>query len=327
MKLQLWMICAVLFLALSACEKSSLFIGNDEFVIVSYETLSRPEVTLLDRSQFITFNIDALTAFEPATGASGVAMDDIRIVDRKNRMRSIAGISIEECPQLDCRNNEWEQVFVGSEAGFALDNNIMAILVIDLNATLGLDGAKTKQTIKAFIEDLYSISTETLIGIVAYNDKVRTLGLRTFEEQNEVYQFIDGLSTAGTYSGMYESCLRAIDILNGTVFRGAKNLILFTDEGDETSIGAILKEEVQTARIARRVVALDGTLFTDKDDQEMEELAQSAENYRLAGDQTGLANAFTDFAEQMRQTDGFVFERPGDFVDRPRLIRFTFNLR
>ena len=124
-----------------------------------------------------------------------------------------------------------------------------------------------------------------------------------------------------------EQCLRAIDILNGTVFRGAKNLILFTDEGDETSIGAILKEEVQTARIARRVVALDGTLFTDKDDQEMEELAQSAENYRLAGDQTGLANAFTDLAEQMRQTDRFVFERPGDFVDRPRLIRFTFNLR
>ncbi|MEM1218210.1 MAG: vWA domain-containing protein, partial [Bacteroidota bacterium] len=198
---------------------------------------------------------------------------------------------------------------------------------IDLNATLGLDGAQTKQTIKAFIEDLYTISTETLIGIVAYNDKVRTLGLRTFEEQDEVYQFIDGLSTNGTYSGMYESCLRAVDILDGTVFRGAKNLILFTDEGDETTIGAILKEEVLKARVARRVVALDGTLFTEKDHQEMTELAQSPENYRFVADQTGLANAFTDLADQMRQTDRFVFERPGDFVDRPRLIRFTFSLR
>ena len=327
MKLQLWMICALFFMALSACQKSSLFIGNDEFVIVSYENLSRPEVTLLDRSQFITFNIDALTAFETATGASGIAMDDIRVIDRKDRMRSIAGISVEECPQLDCRNGEWEQIFVGSETGFALDNNIMAVLVIDMNATLGLDAAQTKQTIKSFIEDLYSISTETLIGIVAYNDKVRTLGLRTFEEKNEVYQFIDGLNTSGTYSGMYESCQRAIDILDGTVFRGAKNLILFTDEGDETSIGAILKEEVLAARVARRVVALDGTLFTEKDNQEMAELAQSAENYRLVGDQANLATAFSDLAEQMRQTERFVFERPGDFVDRPRLIRFTFNLR
>lgn len=321
------MISAILLMALTACKKSSLFVGNDEYVTISYENLSQPNVTLLDRSQFVSFSISSLAAYRTSTGATGIALDDIQVVDRKGKRRSIISVSVEECEQLDCRNNEWEPIFAGTETGYAMDNNLMAVLVLDLNATLGTNLAQTKQTIKEFIADLYTISTETLIGVVAYSEKVYVTGLKTFDEQEEVYQFIDNIGGSGTYSGMYESCLQALNILNGTAFRGVKNLILFTDEGDETQLGAILKEEVQDAQVTRRVVALDGSLFTQSDEDELAELAVEDDHFWMVSDQTGLKNAFTEMEEQIRMGERFVYERPGDFVDRPRLIRFTFNLK
>ena len=326
-KLTIFLLGCFMITTLTTCEKNSLWVGKTEYIIGTYSNSNgTPFFTIDETSPFLTYNSNEVFTYAVPDTVS-IIIGGIQVA---NNTRSFtidpSNVIIEECDTDDCRGSDWKEQTEFKQGQSNFQTDVVAVLVLDVSNSLQGNVDDVKDYAKDFAKTVVESSPNSYVGLVLFSDDIENFNATFYNASNlnQVYQNIDNYTNYQDRTTLYGACQVGINMLNNTLLEGSKNLVVFTDGGDNnTDNPNTVKSAIINSGINRFAIGLDGNDFRSDD---LEDLASSRANFTVANDINDLQNAFESIGRQIATVYQFVYKRSDQLLDQSISVKFTFNV-
>ena len=310
--------------ALGSCEKVDVFVGNYEYIVAEYDNpRGTPELTILETSSHLSFDPASVTAVDNGQGDVNVIVDGIRISNAWNNF-AVSAFSVEECDGDNCALGGWEGQFEFDQDSSFQETDVMAVLVLDVSTSLGNNIADLKSYAKDFARTVVESTPNSYVSVVVFSEEIRVFPFENEQGLQDIYNAIDGYTNYQARTTLYGACEVGLEVLNQVQFDGAKNLVVFTDGGDNnTDNPESVLTSIQASSINRFAIGLQGEDFNKSD---LRALASGRSNFVVAQDFADLETAFRTISRQVANVYRIQYNRSDQLLDNPIKIRFKLEV-
>ncbi len=310
----------------TTCEKNSLWVGKTEYIIGTYSNNNgTPSFFIDETSAFLSYDENQVYAYAVPDTVS-VVIGGIQVSNSSRNFLIDNDVKIEECTGTDCRGSDWVEQTEFRQGGSNFETDVLAVLVLDVSNSLAGNIDEVKSYAKDFAKTIVESSPNSYVGLVLFSDDIENFNGVFYgqDDLSTVYQLIDNYTNYQDRTTLYGACQAGLNMLNNTNLEGSKNLIMFTDGGDNnTDNPSSVKSQIESSAINRFAIGLEGTDFR-KD--ELEDLASRKSNFEVANDISDLEESFKLIARQVSTIYQFVYKRSDQLLDESISIKFTFNV-
>ena len=300
-------------------------VGTKEEIILEYyfsQSDNQPTVASYYTTKFTTVDNVYATVFGDTVL---ITLDGVRISTNKKNY-SIETFEVFECNESsfdDCKKKDWDTQFEFTEGSNSIQTKLLVVLVLDVSTSLGSNINSLKTYAKDFANEVLK-TEDSHIGLVLFSKDVISYDFKNINDLDSINSFIDNYTNYQGRTSLYEACNVGLQMLESSNLGGLKNLVIFTDGGDNnTDNPESAKQQIISSPITRYAIGLKGEDFK-KD--ELEELASKKSNYVLAKNIDDLQTAFEDIQEQVSTVYTIDYYRSAQILKNEIQIKFLFRL-
>lgn len=312
----------LLFLGLFGCEDNIMWVGNSEYVTISYSnsTGGGPVVEDLYLRQSPFAKYDTAWAASIGQGKVQVILDGVRIQGTESSFE-LKSVSIYEDEE-----GKFEVKNSGTDLATTKKSDIAVVLVLNLNASLGESLSTIKNYGKNFVDQMVANTDNSKVAVVLFagKDDIYTSNFYDHTNVNLLKAAIDNYSSDQSKSALFEAAHQGIALLDSLVFEGSKSLVVFSNSGDTDSNNpTVLQEEIAVSPYQRIIIGLDG------DDYKREDLLAIADvsaNCIRVNQKEHLEVVFNGVCRQVVSVYKVIYERPDEILEKTISIKFEFGV-
>ena len=299
-------------------------VGLKEEIILEYyfsQSDNQPTVSSYYTTKFTTVDNVYATVYGDTVL---ITLNGVRISTSKKNY-SIKSFEVFECDESsfdNCKKKDWDTQFEFEGAG-SIQTKLLVVLVLDVSTSLGSNINSLKTYAKDFAREILE-TKDSNIGLVLFSKDVVSYDFRNINDLDLINSFIDNYTNYQDRTSLYEACNVGLQMLDNSNLGGVKNLVIFTDGGDNnTDNPEAAKQQIINSPVTRYAIGLKGEDFK-KD--ELKELASKKSNYILAKNIDDLQSAFEDIQEQVRTVYIINYYRSAQILENEIQIKFLFRL-
>lgn len=285
-----------------------------------------PKVKVIKKSKRVSFDKKSPTAAKTDEQTVTIGLDDLRI-GSKNRNYVIKNYQISETEKRGwfIRKKDWRVQAEFGRDDKNLQTNIVAVLVLDLSESLKGNIDKVKAYAKDFASTILNSSPNSYVGLVLFSKDIETYEFQNKGGITQIKQNIDNYTKYKDRTTLFEASKRGLKMLKDTKLEGAKNLIIFTDGGDNnTDDPLIAKNQVTKSPYNRYAIGLKGRDF-DKD--ALSDLASRKGNFVVAKNVKDLKDAFENIARQVATIYELDYKRSDQKLSQSIKTKYNFKVK
>ena len=309
---------------LVGCVETDVFVGNYEYIVAEYENYSgTPRLTVLETSSHLSYDPLSVSAEDNGAGDVNVIVDGIRVSNAFQNF-SVTEFSVQECNGDACDLGGWEDQFEFDQANSFQETDVIAVLVLDVSTSLGSNISNLKAYARDFAQAVVQSTPNSYVAVVMFSEEIEV-----FEFQNEgglatIWNQIDNYTLYESRTTLYGACQTGLSMLASTPLEGSKNLIVFTDGGDNnTDNPATVLSSIQSSDINRFAIGLEGEDFRRS---ELRSLASRGSNFVVAQTIEDLQDSFVAISRQVANVYRIQYDRSDQLLDNPIKIRFKLTI-
>ena len=283
----------LLLMSLISCSKKHCLI-----IDYSNSTGNNPDAYYVKSSKKVDFDDQYPNANNSDNQTVTVIIDDLKIGDKSDNY-VISNYTISECynEKGKCKKKDWKIQAEFDKDDSYLKTNISAVLVLDVSESLHGNIDRLKSYAKNFAKSILRSSPSSSVAVVMFSKEIKTFDFVYKNEFGEIANNIDSYTNYKDRTTLYGASIEGLRLLGRSNYDGAKNLIIFTDGGDNNSDNPFqLRDEIVRSDINRFAIGLKGRDF---DKKALEELASKKGNFVVAKDFDDLEGAFETIAKQV----------------------------
>ena len=190
-------------------------------------------------------------------------------------------------------------------------SKVACVLVLDMSTSIVDVVGELKHYAKSFIDTITKSSSDSKIAVVFFSGKNNITETNFYDKSNisELKTKIDIFNDFHDRTALYDATIRGIKKLSNFQFDGSKELVVFSDGGDNDSDAQAQKIiEIQSNPLSKTIIALKGDDFkTDK--KNYRDLVGNKSNFVVANNTEDLSEIFTRMASQISQVYKLVYKR------------------
>lgn len=301
--------------------------GSKQKLILSYtnESGNSPRASVLKSSKKVSFDDKSPSCKKTDEQTVTVNLNDLHI-GTKRRNYEIKSYQISESEKRGfTRKKHWKVQAEFGRDDKNLKTNIVAVLVLDVSESLERNVDQVKNYAKDFAATILNSSPNSHVGLVLFSKDIETYDFQNKNGLTQIRRNIDGYKQYKDRTTLYDASMVGIDMLKGSKLEGTKNLIIFTDGGDNnTDNPLVVKNKIMKSRVNRYAIGLKGRDF-DKDN--LEDLASRKANFVVAKNVKDLKDAFENIARQVATVYELDYKRSDQKLSRPIKIKYDFKVK
>lgn len=301
--------------------------SRKNYLIIDYDntTGKTPKSFYFQSSKNVDFDDDYPKANITDGQTVTITVKDLKIGDKNNNY-GITKYTISECITENgkCKDGDWRVQAEFDKEDSSLKTNINAVLVLDVSNSLEDNIGLVKSSAKNFARTILNSSPSSTVGLVLFSKEIKIIEFEKKQGYNKLSSNIDNYTIYEDRTTLYEASMEGLRMLERSTHKGAKNLIIFTDGGDNNSDNPIqLKNKLLKSNINRFAIGLEGKDF---DEKALKELATKNSNFVLAKSIDDLEAAFGNIAKQVKTVYKLDYKRSDQKLDRPIYIKYDFEI-
>lgn len=311
----------LIVLCIFACDKNPIFVGNKEFLTLSYSNpQGTPNVsaTPLDQSPFL--EVDNIFAQNLGNGTVQVIAEGIRVQSNSDNFE-VTKIKVYEKDR-----NKFERQDEFTNARTSNKNDLAAVLVLDMSKSLEGLVNDLKEYAKSFVDEVVGSTNNSKVAVVFFSGKndISTTAFYDKSNAQTLKTEIDNFINYQPRTALFQATVTGINLLNNLAFEGEKALVVFTDGGDNDSDNpSSLKSQINASEHLRISIGLKGEDFNKND---IDAIASSNANSKVVNKENELESVFDEVGKLIVSVYRVVYDRSDQLLEEEIQIKFEFEV-